>query len=314
MADIIMQGTARGLESRERGISTFGSGIARGMEQYNKRKDEEEEKVARINLVNAQTEKLSVENSALKKNLADDLRYKSIINKGMDIPGTVQALKDANLGTKVNGYVTETNNTIQEEIATTSANINVARDRFNHIGELAASGLDPKATPEQQDQAWASLVVADKQIDPNNNLEEGLEGKSSTEKLTQVSKMSTQGREILKAGVKARNKKVGDTITNLELEIQKTPEGPDRDIMANSLTRLKGSKRLQEQGLKNDVDMDKMKISGTAFKQGKVRGYAAFGLDQDAEVTGDIVDMTSDTERLYSETNMSNEQIKEVLN
>ena len=312
MADIIMQGTQAGLASRSRGISELGSGIAGGMMALTKREDEADEKAERVKLLKLRSSKLTMENSAAQKKIAEDDSYNNILNMNLDIVGTTEALKKAKLSHRVDGYMTAKNDMIQQEADTTAKQANMLRQKFDHLAELSSAGMVPNATPKQQDQAWAAVVAADKQMNPDNDLNKGMEGMSSGEKLTKVSKMGKVAQAQMNMGLKQRNKNIGDKMSQLEIHINGLDKNdPTRASKIEAHKRMKTTYNYQNQKMREEIDMKRLNMGGKEMARGMARGLQAFNI-AGTEPAGDTADMAFDTEKLYA-AGMGVEDVKAAV-
>jgi len=91
MADIIMQGTARGLESRSRGMAQLGAGISRGMGEYTRQKERDEDQAIKSKewevkkrFMNAQADAQETSAKVARSNLTEQTTYKANLQYAAD--------------------------------------------------------------------------------------------------------------------------------------------------------------------------------------------------------------------------------------
>ena len=311
MADIIMQGTARGLESRSQGIRMGAAGIAKGLGEMYKNQRETEEKALRVNNLTHQNRKLNRENIQAEKDIVRQDNYTSVINKNLPIPETVDALMDSNLTEMIPQYLEKTNNVLKDESQVSRQKSLAFNERLNVISRVATSTA--AGTPEEADRGWAEIEGMSLELDPNTDPNGGMGGLTSAQKIERVASMS----EKVKKGLDlANSKKIKDIFgaeTAAKVYIQKMdPNDPNKEILIDSYKTMRTSRLNKEADKAYETEMTKMKVDSKQIARGRVHSFRAFNLELDADRQGDIAQLDMETQALM-DANIPEDKVYKLL-
>ena len=171
MADIIMQGTARGLESRSRGMSSLSAGISKMGDMYTRQKEREEDQAieekkwgVKKRFMNAQADAQETSAKVAKKGLSDkkafDAGLKYASDNKMSDAQTEQYLIKKGVGSLAGQWRSGKEANDSEVLAQETT-------RLNALDEKSKALQDNFASVETEDQFNQALAYSTKQFKMN---------------------------------------------------------------------------------------------------------------------------------------------------
>ena len=296
MADIIMQGTARGLESRSRGMAQLGQGIAGAFDWA----DKKEERETRLSLVNKQNTIAQQSIDANNSKLASQKKIKDILGSGekesVQFDNLISAgeIEAARKVTDARG-VQE-----QQHLNTTIKQIDSANKLMSYTANRASGTLATEGMDYDQEFLKISAEVSD-MTDGRKNMAEGFEKGQGKKLLNSMANASNQVRAANAKAIGTLYKNTGDKIADIELQISRATKLGD-DKLVKSLRGRQDEMRKQNKTLNHmknlDNDLKKYKLDETAYGANKAQSQILLGADPSVPMEGETVVASSDVGKL----------------